>query len=179
MTDDLGTGELPSPATNGASNTASAISVRSDDEARANDGADEKVLSTVTFLTAELNRLTEEISPRSNGEAKTNDGAFFIAEINRLAEENQQLKRKYNDVERRLALLKEAIKPFRTNDFLSSVCLIAGSAGVGAVLSYLSLNSYGWCIFVGMSAMLVIAGIFAKVGGPSLGNTTRQPGLSL
>jgi hypothetical protein len=175
MTDDLGTGELSSPVTNGASDPASAISVRSDDDAKANDGVDEKVLY---FLTTEINRLTEEISLRSNGEVKTNDGAFFIAEINRLAEENQQLKRKYNDVERRLALLKEAIKPFRTNDFLSSVCLIAGSAGVGAVLSYLSLNSYGWCVFVGVSGMLVIAGIFAKVGGPSLGSTTRQPGLS-
>lgn len=173
MSDDLGTGELSSSATNGAGDSTSAISVRSDNDAKANDGAE--ALSTITFLTAEINKLADEVSLRSNGEVKTNDSSFFVAEINRLAEENQQLKRKYNDVERRLALLKEAIKPFRTNDFLSSVCLIAGSAGVGAVLSYLSLNSYGWCVFVGVSAALVIAGIFAKLGGPSLlGTTTRQ-----
>jgi hypothetical protein len=187
MTDDLGTGGLSSPVTNGATgDSASAISVRSIGGAKAIDGSDEKALSAVTFLVAEINRLAEEISVRSNGDAKAIDGSdekvlstvtFLAAEINRLAEENRQLhtreqlidadlqrfKDKYHDLEKRLAVLKETIKPFRTNEFLSSVCLIAGSAGVGAAPSYLSLNSYGWYVFIGMSALLVIAGIVARV----------------
>ena len=133
MTDDLGTGELSSPAANGATgDSASAISVRSDG-ARAIDGSDEKALSTVTFLIAEINRLAKKISVGSNGGAKAIDDSdkkalsaltLAVTEINRLAEENQQLKRfkdKYHDVE----------------------------------------------------AMLLIAGIAARVGGPSIGTTTR------
>jgi hypothetical protein len=184
MTDDLGTGELSSPATNG-DDSASAISVGSNGGAKAIDASE----VTSTFLIAEINRLAEQISVGAYGGAKAIDASdvkarstatFFIAETNRLAEENQRLKERLAllDVENRLALLKETIKQSRTNEFLSSVCLIAGSVGVGGALNYLSLNTYGWYVFIGMSAMLVLAGIVARVGGLSLGATTRQPGLS-
>src|SRR6516164_5462562 len=100
------------------------------------------------------------LSVGSNGGAKAinaldvkAESTVLIAETNRLAEENQ--------------LLKETNKPFRTNEFLSSVCLIAGSAGLGAAASYLDLNTYGWYVFIGMSAMLVLAGIVARVGSLS------------
>jgi hypothetical protein len=182
MTDDSEIKEVSSSAANGAiGDSGSAISVRSNGGAKAIDGADEKALSTVSLLIAEINRLAEDISIRSGDGAKTIDGldkktpsivTFLIAEINRLAEENQQLKRlkdKYHDVEKRLALLKETIRPFRTNEFLSSVCLITGSAGLGAAPSFLKLDSYGY-IFMGISAVLLISGIAARVGGP--------PGLS-
>ena len=102
---------------------------------------------------------------------------FLIAEINRLVEENQQLKQfkeKYHDVDKRLAVLKETLKPFRANEFLSSVCLAAGSAGLGAAPSFLSFNSYGWYVFVVVSAVLVLAGIAAKVRGPSMPGATMR-----
>jgi hypothetical protein len=58
MTDDLGTGELSSPATNGATgDSASAISVSSNGGDKAIDGSDEKALFTIKFLIAEINRL--------------------------------------------------------------------------------------------------------------------------
>jgi cytoskeletal protein CcmA (bactofilin family) len=109
------------------------------------------------------------------------EGDIFHAEINRLVEENQQLKQfkeKYYDVDKKLAVLKETIKPFRRNHFLCSACLIAGSAGVAAAPSFLSINQYGWYVFFSVSAMLLIAGIAARVEGPSIGTATRQPGLS-
>jgi hypothetical protein len=159
MTDDLGASDLSSPATNGASgDSASALSVRSNGVNEAFAGGDDKELSIV---------------------AKR----FLIAEINRLVEENQQLKQfkekyheldkklvvleKYHDLNKKLVVLKETIKPFRRNLFLSSACLIAGAAGIAAAPSILSINQYGWYIFVSVSAMLLIAGIAARVEGPS------------
>jgi hypothetical protein len=146
MTDDLDSSELSTAATNGAAGDAApALSVRSDRAAEVFAGADEKELSTV---------------------AKR----FLIAEINRLVDENQQLKQfkeKYHDLDKKLAVLKETTKPFRRNVFLSSACLIAGSAGVAAAPGFLSINQYGWYVFVSISAMLLIAGIAARVEGPS------------
>ena len=159
MTDELGASDLSSPATNGASgDSTSALSVRSNGVTEAFAGGDDKELSIV---------------------AKR----FLIAEINRLVEENQQLKQfkdkyheldkklvvleKYHDLDRKMVALKETLKPFRRNLFLSSVCLIAGTAGVAAAPSFLGLNQYGWYIFVSISAMLLIAGIAARVEGPS------------
>lgn len=104
------------------------------------------------------------------------EGAIFHAEINRLVEENQQLKQfkeKYYDVDKRLAVLKETIKPFRRNQFLCFACLIAGSAGVATASSFLSISQYGWYVFVSVSAMLLIAGIAARVAGPSSGGKRR------
>src|SRR5262249_12279056 len=110
--------------------------------------------------------------------------------MNRLVEENQQLKQfkekyhaldkneKYHELDKKLVVLTGTIKPFRRSLFLSSACLIASAAGVAAASSFQSINQYGWYVFVGMSAMLVIAGIVARIGGPSIGTTTRQPGLS-
>ena len=108
---------------------------------------------------------------------------FLIVEINRLVEENQQLKQfkekyheldkkqavleKYQDLNKKLVVLKETIKPFRRNLFLSSACLIAGSAGIAAAPSFLSINQYGWYVFVSVSALLLIAGIAARVEGPA------------
>jgi hypothetical protein len=74
MTDDLGTGELSSPATNGATgDSVSALSVGSNGGAKAIDALDVKAESTVTLLIAEINRLAEEISVGSNGGAKAID----------------------------------------------------------------------------------------------------------
>jgi hypothetical protein len=156
MTDTAGASNVSIPAAHGAGN-GSGISIGSEERVEQISGSpisgsDEKELSTV---------------------AKR----FLVAEINRLVEENQQLKQfkdKYHDADKRLAVLKETHKPFRANEFLSSVCLMAGSAGLGTAPSFLSLNSYGWYIFVGVSAALLIAGIAAKVGGPSSSATTRQ-----
>jgi hypothetical protein len=158
MTDDSGTSDLSFPATNGGSgDSASALSVPSNAVGVAFAGTDDKELSTV---------------------AKR----FLIAEINRLVEENQQLKQfkdkyheldkklvvleKYQDLDKKMVVLKETIKPFRRNLFLSSACLIAGAAGVASAPSFLSINQYGWYVFVAVSAMLLIAGIAARVEGP-------------
>ena len=116
MTDDLETGEFSSLATNGVTgDSSSAFSVRSDG-AKAVDGSDEKALSTVTLLIAEINRLAKKISVRSDDGTKAIDGSdkkalsaltLAVTEINRLAEENQQLKRskdKYHDVEAMLLI---------------------------------------------------------------------------
>ncbi|MFY9841223.1 MAG: hypothetical protein WAK55_33085 [Xanthobacteraceae bacterium] len=96
----------------------------------------------------------------------------LIAELERLAEENHQLKQlknKYHyldkslavvDVEKRLSVLKEKVKPARANDLLATACLIAGSVGLGAAPNFVSLNSlYEWYLFVIISAMLVLVGI--------------------
>jgi hypothetical protein len=149
-----GTSHLSSPATNGASgDSASALSVCS-----AFAGGDDKELSIV---------------------AKR----FLILEINRLVDENQQLKQfkekyheldkklvvleKYHELDKKLVVLKEAIKPFRRKLFLSSPCLIAGAAGVAAAPSFLSIDQYWWYVFVSVSVLLLIAGITARVEGPA------------
>jgi hypothetical protein len=159
MTEDLGTSHLSPPATNGDSgDSASALSVRSSGVTEAFAGGIDKELSTV---------------------AKR----FLIAEINRLVDENQHLKQfkekyheldkklvvleEYHDLDKKLAVFKETIKPFRRNLFLSSACLIAGAAGVAAAPSFLGLNQYGWYIFVSVSALLLMAGIAARVEGPA------------
>ena len=159
MTDDLGTSDLSSPATNGASSeSSSALSVRSNGVTEAFAGGDDKELSIV---------------------AKR----FLIAEIHRLVEENQQLKQfkekyheldkkvivmeKHHNLDKKLAVLKETIKPFRRNLFLSSICLIAGAAGIATAPSFPSINQYGWYVFVIFSAMLLIAGIAARVEVPA------------
>jgi hypothetical protein len=96
----------------------------------------------------------------------------LVAELERLAEENQQLKQfkdKFHyvdkslavvDVEKKLSVLKEKVKPARANDLLATACLIAGSAGLAAAPNFVSLSSeYMWYLFVIVSAMLVLAGI--------------------
>ena len=156
MTDELSTSELSSAATNGAAGDPTpALSVHSNGVTESY-AADQKELSTAATR-------------------------FLVAQIDRLVEENQQLKQfkeKYHDVDKKLAVLKETIKPVRRNQLLSLACLIAGSAGVAAAPSFLSINQYGWYVFVAVSAMLLIAGVAAKIEGPSIGTTSRQPGLS-
>jgi hypothetical protein len=96
----------------------------------------------------------------------------LVAELERLAGENQQLKQfkdKFHyvdkslavvDVEKRLSVLKEKIKPARANELLAAACLIAGSIGLGAAPNFVSLNSlYEWYLFIIVSAMLVLTGI--------------------
>ncbi|MFY9835570.1 MAG: hypothetical protein WAK55_03730 [Xanthobacteraceae bacterium] len=96
----------------------------------------------------------------------------FIAELERLAEENQQLKQctdKFHYVDKRLAVLeadkslsvlKAKVKPARANELLAATCLVAGSAGLGAAPNFVSLSSeYTWYLFVIVSVMLVLAGI--------------------
>jgi hypothetical protein len=96
----------------------------------------------------------------------------LIAGLERLAEENQQLKQfkeKYHyadkrlavlDIDGRLSVLKEKIKPARANELLAAACLVAGSVGLGAAPNFVSLSSlYEWYLFVIGSAMLVLAGI--------------------
>jgi hypothetical protein len=96
----------------------------------------------------------------------------LVAELERLADENQQLKQfkdKFHyadksfaavDVEKKLSVLKEKVKPARANDLLVTACLIAGSAGLGAAPNFVSLNSlYEWYLFIIVSAMLVLVGI--------------------
>jgi hypothetical protein len=96
----------------------------------------------------------------------------LVAEQERLAEENHQLKQfkdKFHyadkslavvDVEKKLSVLKERVKPARANDLLATACLIAGSAGLGAAPNFVSLNSlYEWHLFIIVSAMLVLVGI--------------------
>jgi hypothetical protein len=135
---------------------------------------------TATGIAVSADGPLKEISAADDKELSTVAKRFLVAEINRLLDENQQLKQfkdKYHDVDKRLAVLKETLRPFRTNELLSSACLIAGSAGVGAAPSFLSLNSYGWYVFVGVSALLVITGIAARVSAPSA-VAARQPGAS-
>jgi hypothetical protein len=81
MTDDLGTGELSSPATNGATGySVSALSVGSNGGTKAIDASDVEARSTVTFLIAEINRLAEEISVRSSG-AKAIDATDVLLDV--------------------------------------------------------------------------------------------------
>src|SRR5690348_15499627 len=154
MTDSAGASNVSIPAADGAGN-GSGISIGSEGRVEQISGTDEKELSAV---------------------AKR----FLVAEINRLVDENQQLKQfkdKYHDADKRLAVLKEMLRPFRMNELLSSACLMAGSAGLGAAPSFLSLSSYGWYVFVSVAALLVIAAIAARFSGPTIA-TTRQPGAS-
>src|SRR5262249_45666955 len=132
MTDDSGTSDLSSAATNGPSgDSASALSVRS---------------NGVTQATRAKFSFTGPFDGAADKELSTVAKRFLIAEINRLVEENQQLKQfkekfheldkklvvleKYHDLDKKLVVLKETIKPFRRNLFLSSACLIAGAAGI-------------------------------------------------
>ena len=96
----------------------------------------------------------------------------LVVELQRLAGENQQLKEfkdKFHyvdkslavaDVEKKLSVLKEKVKPARANELLATACLLAGSAGLGAAPDFVSLSSeYTWYLFVIVSAMLVLVGI--------------------
>lgn len=119
----------------------------------------------------------EEFKGTDDQELSTIAKRFLIAEVNRLVEENRRLKQfkdKYHDVDKRLAILKETHRPFSTNEFLSSACLIAGSAGLGSAPSFLSLNSYGWYIFLIVSALLLLSGIAAKLHSPGNGVASRH-----
>jgi hypothetical protein len=159
MTDDLGNSDLSSPATDGASGgSASALSVRSSGVTEAFAGGNDKELSTVAkrFLIAEINRLVEENQHLRQFKEKYHDLDKKLAVLE-----------EYHDLDKKLAVLKETIKPFRRNLFLSSACLIVGTAGVAAAPSILSLNQYGWYVFVGFSVLLLIAGIAARVEGPA------------
>jgi hypothetical protein len=133
---------------------------------------------TATGIAVSAEGPLKEISGVDDKELSMVAKRFLVAEINRLVDENQQLKQckdKYHDVDKKLAVLKETLRPFRINELLSSACLIAGSAGLGAAPSFLSLNLYGWYVFVSVSALLVITGIAARVSGPSTA-AARQPG---
>lgn len=119
MPEDLSASNLSSPTVERAGNgAASGITVGPDARIEEINGVEEKELSKV---------------------AKR----FLVAEINKLVDENQQLKQfkdRYHDIDKKLAVLKETVKPFRINELLSSVCLIAGSAGLGAAPNFLSLS---------------------------------------
>jgi hypothetical protein len=85
-------------------------------------------------LSVRSNGVTEAFAGGSQNELSAVEKRFLIAEIRRLVEENQELKEfkeEYHELNKELALLKETIKAFRRNLFLSSACLIAGTAGVG------------------------------------------------
>jgi hypothetical protein len=117
-----------------------------------------------------LNGRTETFAGVDDKELSTVAKRFLVAEIDRLVEENQQLrqfKEKYHDADKKLAVLRETIKPVRGNLFLSSACLIVGSAGVAAAPSFLTINQYGWYLAVGACALLLIAGIAARADGPA------------
>ena len=102
---------------------------------------------------------------------------FLVAEINRIMEENAELKQfkdkyydlkdKYYGAEKRLAVVRETLKSFRRHQLLSSACLIAGAAGLVAAPNFLGLNSYGWYAFTTISAMLLIVGMASRVDGTS------------
>jgi hypothetical protein len=157
MTVELTSHELFSPATNGTvDGSGSAVSVVS-------------------------NRGTEQTGDPAT-ELSTAANRFLVAEMNRLIEENRQLKHfeekyyelkdKYYGAQKRLAVLKETLKRFRTHHFLSSACLIAGSAGIAAAPN-LPLTSYGWYVFVSVCAMLLVAGIASRVDRDPTGTTTH------
>jgi hypothetical protein len=121
-------------------------------------------------LSVRSNGVTDAFAGGSENELSAVEKRFLIAEIRRLVEENKQLKEfkeEYHELDKELAILKE--RPFRRNLFLSSACLIAGSAGVVAAAApgFLSISQqYGWYIFVTVSAMLLIVGIAARVDRP-------------
>jgi hypothetical protein len=108
---------------------------------------------------------------------------FLVAEINRIMEENAELKQfkdkydvlkdKYYGAEKRLAVVRETLKSYRRHQLLSSVCLIAGAAGLVAAPNFLGVNSYGWYAFMTISVMLLIVGIASRVDGTSTDITER------
>jgi hypothetical protein len=159
MTDDLGPSVLSSPATNGASSdSVPALSVPSNAVGEAFAGADDKELSTVAkrFLIAEINRLVEEVQQLKQFKEKYHELDKKIVVLE-----------KYQELEKKLIVLKETNKPFRRNLFLSSACLIAGSAGLAGAPSFLSISQFGWYAFVSTSALLLIVGIAARVEAPA------------
>ena len=120
---------------------------------------------------------TEEIRSVVEEELSMPIANFLIAEIERLAEENQQLKQfqnKFHDIDKRLAILKETLKQVRRNELLASTCLAAGAAGLGAAPNFVSLNSYGWYVFVIVCILLVLVGIGVRRQGPLNGTAARN-----
>jgi hypothetical protein len=102
---------------------------------------------------------------------------FLVAEINRIMEENAELKQfkdkyydlkdKYYGAEKRLAVVRETLKSFRRHQLLSSACLIAGAAGLVAAPNFLGLSSYLLYGYITISAMLLIVGLASRVDGTS------------
>jgi hypothetical protein len=155
--------------------------------------ADDSTASNISFPASDRAAPTSVVSITPNRRMEEMDGTgkvdedenelssrakrFLFAEINRLVEENRQLKQfkdKYHEADKKLAVLKEAIKPLRRNELLTSACLIAGSAGLSAAPNFVSLTSYGWYSLISISAMLLIAGILARFDGRSALSTVAE-----
>jgi hypothetical protein len=137
MMNNLECGDDLSPATNGAAN--SGVPIRSNGKTEVINGTDEKELSSM---------------------AKR----LIVGEVNRLVNENKHLRQmrdKRYDADKKLA-----INALRKNDFLSTICLVAGSAGLGTAPVFLNVNAYASYVLVGLSALLLIGGIAARIRQP-------------
>jgi hypothetical protein len=138
----------------------------------AGNGASERFGSSISIIGGP----EKEISPAAANR-------FLVAEINRIMEENAELKQfkdkyyelkdKYHGAEKRLAVVRETLKSYRRHQVVSSACLIGGAAGLVAATSFSSFSSYGWYAFVTISALLLIVGIASRIDGTSTDITAR------
>jgi hypothetical protein len=93
---------------------------------------------------------------------------FLIFEIERLDKEcvdHRQYIEQYHDQRVIIATLEEKIHRSRWSEVLSTLCISAGSVGVGAVPSYLTapnMQSYGYVI-LGVSSILILAGVASRI----------------
>jgi RNA-splicing ligase RtcB len=136
-----------------------------DSSAPATNGADERSASAVSIIHGP----EKELSPAAANR-------FLVAEINRIMEENaelRQFKDKYYGAEKKLAVVKETLKSYRRHQVVSSACLIGGTAGLVAAPNFLGLSSYGWYAFITISAVLLIVGLASRVDGTSTNINTR------
>jgi hypothetical protein len=117
---------------------------------------------------------------RSNGKTEVINSAdekematrLIVGEVSRLVKENKrlrQMKDKHDDADKKLA-----INALRKNDFLSTICLVAGSAGLGTAPVFLNVNAYASYVLVSLSALLLIGGIAARIRQPLPDATTTR-----
>ena len=90
---------------------------------------------------------------------------LLVAEIDRLEEENRELKevgREFSDSQRRIGVLEEKLKSHTALDVISGVCISVGGVALGAIPSLSSVQPYG-LFAIGVGVILIAGGFLSQV----------------
>lgn len=92
-------------------------------------------------------------------------GKFLLAEVDRLEEENHQLRNyqeRFHDADKRAALLENRVRTNISGEFVSASGLAVGAAALGYAPAVWASPPTGW-IALAFGSILIILGVVAKV----------------